>query len=356
MNATPLMKTNALAVTKSETTTIDQRRPALSPTVPVGSVGIDQCSHSNTIDGVEAGGTPALRARLRRAYLHHGDSGGGPLRPASPRLRPLTKLTRMRLGRIASPDGVAFVSIEGEHDDMTVREIAEHPFGTPTFTGRSWPLADVRLLAPILASKVVCIGKNYADHIAEMGGRTGPVPADPVIFLKPNTAIIGPNVPIRLPANASPVHFEGELAAVIGRPCKDITADRAAESILGYTIGNDVSARDQQKSDGQWTRAKGHDTFCPVGPWIETDVDPADLELRTEVNGEVKQDSRTSLMIHDVGAIVEWISGVMTLLPGDLILTGTPAGVGPIVDGDTVNITISGIGTLSNPGVKKQDS
>jgi 2-keto-4-pentenoate hydratase/2-oxohepta-3-ene-1,7-dioic acid hydratase in catechol pathway len=259
----------------------------------------------------------------------------------------------MRLGRIASPDGVAFVSIEGEHDDMTVREIAEHPFGTPTFTGRSWPLADVRLLAPILASKVVCVGKNYADHIAEMGGTTGPLPADPVIFLKPNTAIIGPNVPIRLPANASPVHFEGELAAVISRPCKDVTADRAAESILGYTIANDVSARDQQKADGQWTRAKGHDTFCPVGPWIETEVDPADLELRTEVNGEVKQDSRTSLMIHDVGAIVEWISAVMTLLPGDLILTGTPAGVGPIIDGDIVNITISGIGTLSNPVVQK---
>ena len=261
----------------------------------------------------------------------------------------------MRLGRIASPDGVAFVSIDGELDDpgvMTAREIAEHPFGTPTFTGRSWPLADVRLLAPMLASKVVCIGKNYADHIAEMGGITGPAPADPVIFLKPNTAIIGPNVPIRLPAEASPVHFEGELAAVISRPCKDVSAAHAAESILGYTIANDVSARDQQQADGQWTRAKGHDTFCPVGPWIATDVDPADLELRTDVNGEVKQDSRTSLMIHDVGAIVEWISAVMTLLPGDLILTGTPAGVGPIEDGDTVSVTIAGIGTLTNPVVR----
>ena len=262
----------------------------------------------------------------------------------------------MRLGRIASPDGVAFVSIEGEPDEtggITAREIAEHPFGTPTFTGRSWPLADVRLLAPMLASKVVCIGKNYADHIAEMGGA---VPADPVIFLKPNTAIIGPNVPIRLPANASPVHFEGELAAVISRPCKDVAAADAAESILGYTIANDVSARDQQKADGQWTRAKGHDTFCPVGPWIVSDIDPADLELRTEVNGEVKQHSRTSLMIHDVGAIVEWVSAVMTLLPGDLILTGTPAGVGPIEDGNTVSITVTGIGTLSNPVVRRGKS
>jgi len=265
----------------------------------------------------------------------------------------------MRLGRIASPDGVAFVSIDGALEDpsgMVAREIAEHPFGTPTFTGRSWPVADVRLLAPMLAGKVVCVGKNYADHIAEMGGLTGPAPADPVIFMKPNTAIIGPNVPIRLPVNASPVHFEGELAVVIGRPCKDVLAANAAENILGYTIANDVSARDQQKADGQWTRAKGHDTFCPVGPWIVTDLsplDPADLVLRTEVNGQVKQDSRTSLMIHDVGAIVEWISAVMTLLPGDLILTGTPAGVGPIEDGDTVSISIEGIGSLTNPVVRR---
>ena len=257
----------------------------------------------------------------------------------------------MRIARIAQPDGYAFVAITGAGTDpagLTAVEIAGNQVAEPEFTGKTWPLADVRLLAPILPSKVVCVGKNYADHIAEMGGATGPVPADPVIFLKPNTAICGPNVPIRLPANASPVHFEGELAVVIGRPCKDVTADRAAESILGYTIANDVSARDQQKADGQWTRAKGHDTFCPVGPWIATDLDPADLELRTEVNGEVKQDSRTSLMIHDVGAIVEWISAVMTLLPGDVILTGTPAGVSPLVDGDSVTVTIEGVGTLTN--------
>ncbi|BBY29243.1 fumarylacetoacetate hydrolase family protein [Mycolicibacterium sediminis] len=262
----------------------------------------------------------------------------------------------MRLGRIASPDGVAFVTIEGDVSTpenaarATVREIAEHPFGTPEFTGRTWPLADVRLLAPILASKVICMGKNYAAHAAEMGGVA---PEDPVIFLKPNTAIVGPHVPIQLPADAHPVHHEGELAVVIGRPCKDVSAARAAENILGYTIANDVSARDQQKKDGQWMRAKGHDTFCPVGPWIDTDVDPFDLDLRTEVNGEVRQHSRTSLMIHDVGAIIEWVSAVMTLLPGDLILTGTPEGVGPIEDGDTVSITIEGIGTLSNPVVRK---
>lgn len=256
----------------------------------------------------------------------------------------------MRLARIASPDGVAFVSIEGDDQDAVAREIAEHPFGTPTFTGRCWPLADVRLLAPILATKIVCMGKNYEEHAREMGGEA---PADPVIFLKPNTAIIGPNIPIQLPANASPVHHEGELAVVIGRPCKDVPAAKAAEVILGYTIANDVSARDQQQADGQWMRAKGHDTFCPVGPWIVTDLDPSDLEIRTEVNGAVRQRSRTSLMIHDVGAIIEWTSAVMTLLPGDLILTGTPAGVGPIEDGDTVSVSIEGIGTLTNPVVRK---
>ncbi|MFN6541877.1 fumarylacetoacetate hydrolase family protein [Mycolicibacterium nivoides] len=265
----------------------------------------------------------------------------------------------MRLGRIASPDGVAFVSVEGDGADAVCKEIAEHPFGNPNFTGRSWPLADVRLLAPILASKVICMGKNYEAHAAEMGGVA---PEDPVIFLKPNTAIIGPNMPIQLPADANPVHHEGELAIVIGRPCKDVPAARAAENILGYTIANDISARDQQAKDGQWMRAKGHDTFCPVGPWIVTDLDPSDLEIRTEVTSgiagtagvEVRQLSRTSLMIHDIGAIVEWVSAVMTLLPGDLILTGTPEGVGPIEDGDTVSVTVEGIGTLTNPVVRKQ--
>jgi 2-keto-4-pentenoate hydratase/2-oxohepta-3-ene-1,7-dioic acid hydratase in catechol pathway len=266
----------------------------------------------------------------------------------------------MRLGRIASPDGVAFVSIEGD-DEPIAREIAEHPFGTPTFTGRQWQLPDVRLLAPILASKVVCIGKNYAAHVAEMGadarsGSPGERPDDPVIFMKPNTAIVGPHVPIQLPADADPVHYEGELAAVIGRPCKDVSAARAAESILGYTIANDVTARDQQRKDGQWTRAKGHDTFCPVGPWIVTDIDPSDLAIRTEVNGQVRQDSRTSMMIHDVGGIIEWISAVITLLPGDLILTGTPEGVGPIEHGDSVSVSIEGIGTLTNPVVRKAKS
>lgn len=257
----------------------------------------------------------------------------------------------MRLGRVASPDGVAFVSIEGDGSDATAKEIAEHPFGSPTFTGRSWPLADVRLLAPILASKVICIGKNYAAHAAEMGGEA---PADPVIFMKPNTAIVGPNAPIILPPSSSQVDYEGELAVVIGRPCKDVPAAKAAEVILGYTVANDVTARDQQRHDGQWTRAKGYDTFCPLGPWIETALDPSDLEIVTEVEGEVRQRSRTSLFLHDIPEIVEWVSTVMTLLPGDVILTGTPEGVGPLQAGQNVSVTVEGIGTLTNPVATKR--
>ena len=256
----------------------------------------------------------------------------------------------MRLGRIASPDGVAFVSIEGEEDALVAKEIAEHPFGNPTFTGRSWPLADVRLLAPILASKVICIGKNYADHIAEMGGEA---PADPVIFLKPNTSIVGPGAPIVLPPTSNEVHFEGELAVVIGQPCKDVPAAKALSVVLGYTIANDVSARDHQKQDGQWARAKGHDTFCPLGPWIETNLDASDLEITAEVDGQQRQRSRTSLLIHDIPKLVEWVSAVMTLLPGDVILTGTPEGVGPIEPGNTVSVTVEKIGTLTNPVVAK---
>lgn len=257
----------------------------------------------------------------------------------------------MRLGRIASPDGVAFVSIEGEGKDQIAKEIAEHPFGTPTFTGRSWPVADVRLLAPILASKVICIGKNYADHVAEMGGSA---PEDPVIFMKPSTSIVGPGAPIVLPPTSDEVHYEGELALVIGRPCKDVPAAKALDVVLGYTCANDVSARDHQRHDGQWTRAKSHDSFCPLGPWITTGLDASDVAISTELNGKVVQQSRTSLLLHDIPKIIEWVSAVMTLLPGDVILTGTPAGVGQIRAGDSVSVTVEGVGTLTNPVVDKR--
>ncbi|WP_326955433.1 fumarylacetoacetate hydrolase family protein [Amycolatopsis sp. NBC_01286] len=252
----------------------------------------------------------------------------------------------MRLARIAHPGGVAFASVEGDGDDAQVLEIAEHPFGQPNFTGKRWPLADVRLLAPILPSKVIAVGRNYAKHAAELGNE---VPTSPMLFIKPSTSVIGPNAAIRRPSGVGRVDFEGELAIVIGQPVKNVPAARAASAILGYTVANDVSARDLQKSDGQWGRAKGYDSFCPLGPWIETSLDASDLALRSEVDGELKQDGRTSDLVHKIPELVEFISGVMTLLPGDVILTGTPEGVGPIESGQSVSITIDGIGTLTNP-------
>jgi 2-keto-4-pentenoate hydratase/2-oxohepta-3-ene-1,7-dioic acid hydratase in catechol pathway len=228
-----------------------------------------------------------------------------------------------------------------------VAAISGHPFETITFTGDRWALSDVRLLAPILPSKVVAIGKNYLDHVREMGDDAPP--DAPVLFLKPSTSVIGDGDYIRLPPDSNLVHHEAELAAVIGRPARDVDAESALSHVFGYTAANDVSARDQQAADGQWARAKGHDSFCPLGPWIETVLDPSDLQVTAHVNGEPRQDSRTSLMIHKLPELIAYMSSVMTLLPGDVIITGTPAGVGPIVAGDIVEIGIEGIGVLSNP-------
>jgi 2-keto-4-pentenoate hydratase/2-oxohepta-3-ene-1,7-dioic acid hydratase in catechol pathway len=237
----------------------------------------------------------------------------------------------------------------GESAELEVAELAGHPFGAADairYTGARYPLADVRLLAPVLPSKIVAIGKNYAAHAREMGGEP---PAEPVIFLKPSTAVAGPVDPIIRPVALSKrVDYEGELAVVIGRVCRDVPADQAGAYVFGYTCANDVTARDLQATDGQWARAKGFDTFCPLGPWIETQLDPSDLEIRTTVNGEVKQESRTSLLLHAVPALVSYAAAVMTLLPGDVLLTGTPEGVGPLDHGDQVSVTIEGIGTLTN--------
>jgi len=205
--------------------------------------------------------------------------------------------------------------------------------------------AAVKLLAPILPSKIIGIGKNYADHAAEMDGV---LPTEPLIFLKPNTSVIGPNEFIVLPRQSSMVHHEAELAVVIGRFCKDVPRERVAEVILGYTCANDVSARDVQKSDGQWTRAKGFDTFCPLGPWIETDLDPSELAVAAYVGSEQRQSGNTRDLIFSVVDLVSYVSHQMTLLPGDVILTGTPAGVGPIIAGDEIEISIEGIGSLVN--------
>ena len=213
-------------------------------------------------------------------------------------------------------------------------------------TGEKVPLDDVRLLAPVIPrSKVLGIGRNYAAHAAELGHD---VPTEPLVFLKPNTSVIGPGDPIVYPRTTQDLHFEGELAVVIGRICRDVPAAEAAKVIFGYTVANDVTARDLQKSDGQWARAKGYDTFCPLGPWIETNLDTRDLRVRTTLNGETTQDGTTADMIFDVPAIVAHVSSFMTLLPGDVIMTGTPAGVGPVRDGDPVRLTVAGIGTLVN--------
>jgi 2-keto-4-pentenoate hydratase/2-oxohepta-3-ene-1,7-dioic acid hydratase in catechol pathway len=236
--------------------------------------------------------------------------------------------------------------------DGQVAQIEGHPFGRISFTGARYAQADVRLLSPILPSKVVCVGKNYAAHIAEMN--TGDAPKEPLLFLKPSTAVIGPGDAIRIPPGSTNVHHEAELAVVIGaRGARHVTPEQATASIFGYTIGNDVTERDMQKSDGQWTRAKGFDSFCPIGPWIETDLpglglDPADLEVACTVDDEPRQKGRTSQLIFDVPTLISYISQVMTLLPGDVVLTGTPSGVGPIRPGQRVDVTIEGLGTLSN--------
>jgi 2-keto-4-pentenoate hydratase/2-oxohepta-3-ene-1,7-dioic acid hydratase in catechol pathway len=203
----------------------------------------------------------------------------------------------------------------------------------------------------VLPSKVVAVGRNYADHAREMGAEP---PSEPILFLKPSTAVVGHGDQIAYPVKLTQrVDYEGELAVIIGRLCREVPAAQAAEVIFGYTCANDVTARDLQARDGQWTRAKGFDTFCPLGPWIETDADPADLELTTVVNGELRQQARTSQMLYDVPALVEYVSTVMTLLPGDVLLTGTPAGVGPLEDGDEVSVTIETIGSLRNTVVNR---
>jgi 2-keto-4-pentenoate hydratase/2-oxohepta-3-ene-1,7-dioic acid hydratase in catechol pathway len=251
----------------------------------------------------------------------------------------------MRIARYSHEGVVRYGVVEGTE----VLELPGHPFAAAgerlTTTGVVHDLDAVRLLAPVIPSKIIGIGKNYADHAAEMGG---PAPERPLMFLKPTTALIGPDEPIVLPPESTEVHYEAELAVVIGRVCRRVPADKAASVILGYTCANDVTARDLQRSDGQWTRAKGFDTFCPLGPWIDTDLDASDVVVECEVNGVTVQSASTATLIHSVPELVEAVSAVMTLLPGDVILSGTPAGVGPLAAGDEVTVTVAGLGTLVN--------
>jgi 2-keto-4-pentenoate hydratase/2-oxohepta-3-ene-1,7-dioic acid hydratase in catechol pathway len=238
-------------------------------------------------------------------------------------------------------------ALDGVLEGEQVKEICGPAWGPWTEGTRAWPLADVRLLAPVNPGKIVCVGRNYAAHAAELGNE---VPKEPLIFLKPPSAIVGPGEPIVVPRQSQRVEHEGELAVVIGRGCSQLKdTDDALAHVLGYTCLNDVTARDLQKSDVQFTRAKGFDTFCPVGPHIVTGLDPTDILVETKVNGELRQSGRTSLMVYPVAFLIRWISRVMTLVPGDLIATGTPAGVGPLVAGDVVEVSIGGVGVLRNP-------
>jgi 2-keto-4-pentenoate hydratase/2-oxohepta-3-ene-1,7-dioic acid hydratase in catechol pathway len=233
--------------------------------------------------------------------------------------------------------------IEGDR----VRDISGPPWSAWSHGSRSWPAAEVGLLAPVEPGKIVCVGRNYAAHAAELGNE---VPKEPLIFLKPPSAIIGPGEPIVLTPQSQRVEHEGELALIVGRGCSHLKdSDDALSYLFGYSCLNDVTARDLQKSDVQFTRAKGFDTFCPVGPHIETELNPADVLVETHVNGASRQSGRTSLMAYPVAFLVRWISRVMTLFPGDLIATGTPAGVGPLVAGDVVEVSVSGVGVLRNP-------
>jgi 2-keto-4-pentenoate hydratase/2-oxohepta-3-ene-1,7-dioic acid hydratase in catechol pathway len=232
-------------------------------------------------------------------------------------------------------------------DESTIRLIASDPLYAGVFEeNERFDLDSVRLLAPVLPrSKVVCVGKNYADHAAEMGGE---VPQEPIIFIKPNTSVIGPGDLISWPRISERIDHEAELAIVISKICKEVPRERADDVIFGYTIANDVTARDLQSRDGQWTRAKSFDTFCPIGPWIDTDYSPADQLITARVNGDLKQSAPLSDMVFDIPTIISFVTEVMTLLPGDIILTGTPSGVGPMTAGGSVEVAIEGLGLLRN--------
>lgn len=256
----------------------------------------------------------------------------------------------MRIVRFTAGEDPAYGVLED--NGQVIAEIVGDPlYQGISFTGRRVPLDAVRLLAPVIPrSKVIGIGRNYADHAREMGNE---IPTRPMVFLIPNTAVVGPDDPVVIPAITSEVSYEGELAVVIGRIAKSVPKERAGEVIFGYTCANDVTARDFQREDGQWARAKGMDTFCPLGPAIATNLDVSNVRLVTRVDGEVRQDGTTADLIFDIPTLIEYLSQAFTLLPGDVILTGTPAGVGLVEHGSRVEIEIDGIGTLGNSFVRR---
>ncbi|CAN5241120.1 fumarylacetoacetate hydrolase family protein [soil metagenome] len=250
----------------------------------------------------------------------------------------------MKIARFSTGGDPRYGILDGDEFVVLAGDPLFSGFGT---TGERVPLTDAKLLAPVIPrSKVVAVGRNYRAHAAELGNE---VPAEPMLFFKPNTSVIGPGDPILLPPQSTHVDFEGELAVVIGRIAKNVAEADAADYIFGYTLANDVSARDLQKSDGQWARAKGFDSFCPLGPVIETEFDVAAGSIETRLDGELRQSAPFTDMVHSVAAVLAFASAAFTLLPGDVILTGTPAGVGQLADGDIVEVAVPGIGILRNP-------
>ncbi len=248
----------------------------------------------------------------------------------------------MKVARFRSNDQIFYGIVDGP--ELVV--LKGHPLvNNYETTGDRIPLKEVKLVAPTMPSKVVCVGKNYAAHAAEMGGDA---PAEPLIFLKPNSSIIGQGDAIEIPPHSDQIELEVELAVVIGEICKNVKAEDALSKVWGFTVANDVTARDLQASDGQWARSKAFDTFCPLGPWIETEFFPEDQIIESRIDGEVKQHSTLAEMIHTVPTIIEYVSSVMTLLPGDVILTGTPAGITRIRHGEIIECEVEGIGTLVN--------
>lgn len=250
----------------------------------------------------------------------------------------------MRLARFEWGGAVRYGVVEGN----TLFSLVGDPFGEFGVGRPTCDLSEARILAPVIPSKVVAVGLNYAAHVRESKADQG-VPDEPVIFIKPASTVIGPLTPVVYPRMSHRVDHEAELAIVIGKLAKDVAEPEAGQYILGYTCGNDVTARDLQSKDGQWTRAKSFDTFCPLGPYIVTDVDAANLRIECRVNGQVRQRSATRFMVHGVEKLVSFISQVMPLLPGDVILTGTPEGIGPVHIGDVMEVDIDGIGVLRNP-------
>lgn len=231
--------------------------------------------------------------------------------------------------------------------------LAQAPYLGLQVSGAARPLASVKLVAPATPSKLVCVGRNYAEHAAELGNE---VPPEPLIFLKPPSTVVGPDEPVVYPALSKNVHHEGELALLIGKRCRNLSEEDAMSVVYGYTIANDVTARDLQRSDNQWTRGKGFDTFAPVGPWIETDFDPANKRVRCLVNEDVRQDGNTSLLIYSLARVLAFVTRFMTLEPGDLLLTGTPAGVGPVLPGDVMTVEVEGLGQLRNPVIDEEEA